>query len=94
MAGAMDPLAQFFRARDSKSGPGGDRPLVQAAWLQTWNATTYQNTVSIGGLKPLDNLAVLNPAGLGASGTTGPVLLLNTDGGPVVIGRIYRYSGA
>jgi hypothetical protein len=90
----MDPLAQFLRARDSRNGPGGVRPLVQAAWLQAWNATTYANAVSIGGLKPLANLPVLNPASLGATGSTGPVLLINTDGGPVVLGRIYRYSGA
>jgi hypothetical protein len=86
----MHDLAVFLKRRESNDGPGGARPIVQAAWLQTWNATTYANTVSIGGLKPLTNLPVLNPASLGATGSTGPVLLINTDGGPVVLGRIYR----
>ena len=91
MSGAMHDLALMLKARDSNGGPGGARPLVQAAWLQTWDAVTFANTVSIGGLKPLVNIPVVNPAALVANV---PVLLINTDGGPVVLGRIYRYQGA
>jgi hypothetical protein len=76
-----NPLARLLTAPDPNRG----RPMVTGGYLTTWDGLTYANTVSAGGAT-WTNVAVLTPTAL----SIGPVLLLWTDAGPVVIGRIYR----
>lgn len=56
--------------------------------MTAWNPTTYANTVSVGGAVTYTNLAVLNPGSM----SVGPVLLIATPGGPIVLGRLYQVT--
>ncbi|GEL17699.1 hypothetical protein [Pseudonocardia asaccharolytica] len=66
--------------------PDGAVAPLMGAWLTAWNPTTYENTVNIGGAVILQNLPVVNPAGV----AVGIVLLANTAAGPIILGRIYQ----
>lgn len=74
-------LAGLFLAH----GPGAAIPPLMGAVLTAWDGATYANTVVVGSVT-YTNLPVLNPAGL----AVGNVLLANTAGGPIVLGRIYQ----
>lgn len=81
------PLTDIFRAQQIAAAK---RPLGTPAYMTAWNATTYANTVSVGGLSQgYQNLPVILP-GPGV----GPVYLLHTPSGPIVLGRIVRAEGA
>jgi hypothetical protein len=56
-------------------------------YLLTLNATTGENTVQVTGNQTITNVTLLRaPDEL----AVGPVFLLRTDGGPVVVGNIYK----
>ncbi len=77
----MDYLTRLLLDRDS----GGDQPSVLGAYMSAWDPLTYANTVSVGAVNYTD-LPVLLPA----LQAVGPVLLLSTPAGPVVLGRLYQ----
>lgn len=76
-----DPtLARLFLGSDG----GSNLAPVIGGTMETWNATTYANTVRVGSVV-YSNLPVVNPSAL----STGTVLLLKTEASLVVLGRIY-----
>lgn len=61
---------------------------VFGGYLLAWDAVTYANTVS-GGAQQYTNLACIAPTLL----AVGPVLLLSTPARPIILGRLYQFSG-
>lgn len=77
-----DPtLAPLFQPFNGGSGAVS----IIGGILQTWNPTTYENTVKVGATQ-FTNAGVLYPSLL----STGNVVLLMTAAGPIILGRIYK----
>lgn len=59
-------------------------------WMQgtctTWDPTTSQSVVNVGGVAVYTNAPIL--AAAVATMTTGPVLIAFADGGPIILGRL------
>lgn len=79
-------MAEDLSALFLRQTPTGAVAPLMGGWVTAWNATTYENTVNIGGAVILQNLPVVNPAGVGV----GVVLLANTAAGPIILGRIHQ----
>jgi len=59
-------------------------------WMQgtctTWDPTTSQSVVNVGGVAVYTNAPILKAAV--ATMTTGPVLIAFADGGPIILGAL------
>lgn len=83
-----DLLAQLLAGGDG--GTGEDAYLVGT--ITAWDSETGQNTVAVGGVT-YRNLALLHPIndpGVGFYAVNSRVLLADTPGAPVILGRL-RY---
>ena len=60
------------------------------AWMQgtctTWDPSTNQSVVNVGGVAVYTNAPILSSAVAGMS--TGAVLIAFADGGPIILGRL------
>jgi hypothetical protein len=66
---------------------GGGAQLIRPGYLATWDPITGANTVRFSGTQVFTNLAYLgDPAAI----SVGRVLLLLTDGAPVILGRLTK----
>jgi len=61
-------------------------PAWQQATCTTWDPTTNQSVVNVGGVAVYTNAPIL--ASAVATMTTGPVLIAFADGGPIILGRL------
>lgn len=68
------------------AGPPAAQPAVVGAFMSAWDPATYDCTVQVGGAVTYYNLAALNPGLL----SVGPVLLAQTAGGPIILGRLFQ----
>lgn len=61
-------------------------PLLMQGVCTVWDATTSHSTVVVGGVATYTNAPILNSA-LATMGT-GAVLVIFSDGGPIILGRL------
>lgn len=67
--------------------PGGSNiENVTSGTCTAWDAITFASTVVVGGAVTYVNLPIISPA-LATMGT-GLVLLLRSDRGPIILGRL------
>ena len=76
----VDPLAALLRTSDG----GQVETLIISGFVTTWNFTTGANTTNVNGVTYTD-LPFVGPP---ADGGAGPVLLVSTPGGPVILGPL------
>jgi hypothetical protein len=61
-------------------------PLLMQGICTVWNAVNNNSTVVVGGVATYTNAPILNSA-LATMGT-GAVLVIFSDGGPIILGRL------